>query len=91
MCASNVLVEDAKFIQRAKAADDAEKVKDCVDRGLRLLQMFKQSKEDAIGQLENVVVTATTNKAGSTSPSADPARGNLFLLFAELQERRKAL
>jgi hypothetical protein len=90
MSGNNVLIVIAEFVREARAADNASKATSCVDDGLARVQACGLSKDSAIHMLTTAIVSTSVNKAALTAPPADPHSDNLFRVFMELEQRRKA-
>jgi hypothetical protein len=80
MSGSNVLQLISDFIERARAADDHDKVQACVDEGLASLQSADVSRDDAIHMLSTAI--------SSRSEQNEADSGNLFQIFVELERRK---
>jgi hypothetical protein len=80
MSGNNVLQLISGFVERARAADDHDKVQACVDEGLTSLQSAHVSRDDAIHMLSTAI------SSRSEQNEADSA--NLFQIFVELERRK---
>jgi hypothetical protein len=84
---NNVLIVIAEFVRQARDADNPTKVTSCVDDGLARVQACGLSKDSAVHMLTTAIVSTSVNKAGSTSPPADPDTHPTLGFFTEQDHR----
>jgi len=80
MLGSGPLPLISDFVDRARAADDYDKVQRCVDEGLAGLRSVDVSQGDAIHMLTTAIV--------SNSKENEADAPNLFQVFVELERRK---
>jgi hypothetical protein len=92
MSGENLTSLISAFVGQARAANDSNKVRHCVDEALTRLQATGQSKPESLRMLFTAVVSTTQALSAEANPTKYRADANaLTEVFSELQQRRRSL